>query len=408
MTVNMKPKLPLAEFVPLLAFMISLVAMSIDAVLPALPEVAKDLQFQSDNDRQWIVIALFLGLGFAQLIFGPLSESIGRKYAVYIGCAIFLIGSLLSLFATNFTLMIIGRVLQGIGAAGPRIICVTIVRDQYEGREMARIMSFIMAVFILVPAVAPALGQAVMMFADWRYIFVMFIIMTCIGWIWFALRQPETLPREKRLRFSLRTIWAGAKETCQHPVSFGYSLIAGLVFGTFVAYLSTAQQIFSLLYGITDLFPLYFAILALAIGAASLINGRLVMTLGIRRLSVAALCVMASVSISFWGFAYILAPVPPFWLTMVYLAIVFMAVGFLFGNTNAMAMEPLGHIAGTGSAVVGTIATLLSVALGTAIGQMFDETMLPLAGGFSFLSVIALGVMRITEKRRLKYEGQVP
>ena len=393
-----RPRLSLAEFIPLMALMISLIAMSIDGMLPALPDISKDLRVEAENDQQLVVIALFLGFGVAQMFYGPLSDSIGRKRAIYGGYVIFLIGCVLSIFSSSFEIMLAGRVLQGVGAAAPRIVCIALVRDQYEGREMARIMSFIMGVFIMVPALAPAVGQGIMVLSHWRAIFVLFLLLAIVAWAWFALRQPETLPPEKWVPFSASIIWRGVKETCRNRTAFGYTIVAGLVFSAFVGYLASAQQMFSVLYGITEAFPVYFAVLALSIGLSSFFNGQLVMKLGMRLLTTYALSGLTLLSIGYFIHVSISGGTPPIWGNMAYFMAVFLCIGALFGNLNALAMEPLGHIAGVGAAVVGSISTLISVVLGTVIGQAFDGTVLPLVSGFAALGLLAGGIMYWTER----------
>lgn len=388
------------EFIVLMALMVSLVALSIDAMLPALGEIGTDLGVARDNDTQWVVTALFLGLAVAQLLYGPLSDSIGRKPAIYLGMAVFVVGCLLSIFATNFTVMLAGRVLQGIGAAGPRIVTVALVRDGYEGQAMARIMSFVMAVFILVPALAPILGQGILMVAHWRGIFVCFLALAVFASTWFAIRQPETLAPDKRVGFSFKQTASAIVETGTNRTAFGYMLAAGLIFGAFVGYLNSVQQIFQVQYGLGAAFPFYFAVLALSIGCASFLNARLVMRHGMRVLSRWALQALSILSVVFLVAAVWQAGHPPLWTLMGYCLLSFFCLGILFGNFNALAMEPLGHIAGTGAAVVGSLTTFLSLVFGLMIGQAYDGTVLPLIGGFAVLGVAALLVMAWTERGR--------
>jgi DHA1 family bicyclomycin/chloramphenicol resistance-like MFS transporter len=394
---SINPSLSRGEFIPLVALMVSLIALSIDAMLPALPRIGSDLNVESANDQQLVVSALFLGFGVGQIFFGPLSDSIGRKRAIYLGYVAFVIGCILSIFSTNFEMMLVGRVLQGVGGASPRIVSIALVRDQYEGREMARIMSFIMGVFILVPALAPAVGQGIALLLDWRGIFVVFLLLASVSWIWFALRQPETLPKSRRVGFSIAIVWAGVRETCGNRIALGYTLVTGLIFAAFVAYLSSAQQMFSAIYGVTDLFPLYFSVLALTIGLSTFVNALLVVNWGMRLLSSYALGTLTIVSLAYFLFAAFTGGAPDFWINMAYFAIVFFAIGMLFGNLNALAMEPLGHIAGVGAAVVGSISTLISVALGAIVGLMFDGTVLPLVGGFALYGALAVIIMYWTE-----------
>ncbi len=397
-TVGQEPAL--GEFVVLMALLISLVALSIDAMLPALSEIGGELGVQRSNDSQLVVSGLLLGLAAGQLIYGPLSDSVGRKPAIYGGLVLFVIGCVLSIASWNFSAMLAGRFLQGLGAAGPRIVTIALVRDQYEGRAMARIMSLVMAVFIIVPAIAPALGQGVLLFAHWRMIFVILLLLALVAFIWFGLRQKETLAASLRRPLSLRGIAKGVLETLAERCALGYTLAAGLIFGAFVGYLNSAQQIFQELFALGEQFPLYFGALALAIGGASYLNARLVMRHGMRPLSWRALQVLSGLSLVYFGVAYVAAGQPPLWTLMVWGISAFFCMGILFGNFNAMAMESMGHIAGVAAAVVGSLTTVISLILGTWIGQIYDGTVLPLVGGFTVLGVGALLVMHWTERGR--------
>ena len=385
------------EFVARVALMISLVALSIDAMLPALPAIGADLGVRQANDAQLVISALFLGLAGAQMVYGPLSDSFGRKPVIYAGFAIFILGCLLSILAQGLEVMLLGRFLQGIGAAGPRVVTMALVRDQYAGRAMARVMSLAMAVFILVPILAPAIGQAILLVAHWRAIFAMLLAVALVALAWFALRQPETLPPARRRRFSLRGVAAAVRETCTHRAAFGYTLTAGLIFGCFVGYLISAPQIFLEQYRTGSRFALYFGVLAAFIGAAMLLNARLVMAWGMQLLCRIALAMLCGLSLLFLVWAWMQAGHPPLWALMAYLSAIFFCHGILFGNFNAMALEPLGHIAGVASAVVGSLTTFLSLALGTLIGQAFDGTVLPLVGAFAGLGLAALAMMRWAE-----------
>ena len=386
-----------AEFVPLVALLMSLVALAIDAMLPALPAIGRDLGTARANDAQFVVMSLFLGLGIGQLVFGPLSDRIGRKPAIHAGLVLFVVGCLVSIFAPTFEAMIAGRILQGVGVAGPRIVVVALVRDQYEGRQMARLMSFAMAVFIMVPTVAPALGQGIQALGGWRAIFVMFALIAALALTWFALRQPETLPAGRRRPLSPRAIGCSVGEIVRIRPAIGYTIATGFVFTPFVAYLGAAQQIFQDSYGTGALFPLYFGILALSFGAGSVANGRLVMKYGMRRLSKVAAACIALVSLVGVAGTFAFDGLPPFWLFMAYLLTVFVSVALLFGNLNALAMQPLGHVAGIGAAVVASLATFISVPLGTLVGQSFDGTMYTLVGAFAVSGVATLASMRWAE-----------
>ena len=375
------------EFIPLIALLMSLVALSIDAMLPALPVIGSDLGAAERNDAQLVVTALFLGLGFGQLLYGPLSDCIGRKPAICAGLAMFMAGCVVSIIAPTFETMLAGRVLQGIGVAAPRVVTMALVRDQFEGRRMARIMSFAMAVFIIVPAIAPALGQGILLIADWRAIFVTFFAIAAVSCAWLVIRQPETLPRSRRISFSPRAVGRSALQVLKIRTAMGYTIAAGFSFSPFVAYLSSAQQIFQDAYGVGTLFPLYFGGLALAFGVAALVNGHLVMRYGMRRLSgTAAICIVFISFIS-WAGAFLFDGVLPLWMFVLSLTLIFAAVALLFGNLNSLAMQPLGHIAGVGAALVASLATLVSVPLGGLIAHSFDGTLYALLAAFAVFGV---------------------
>ena len=390
--------LRLGEFVSLMALMTSLVALSIDAMLPALAEIGRDLGTTDPNDPQLVVSMLFLGLALGQFVYGPLSDNIGRKTPIYAGLAIYLAGSVLCVVSESFTAMLAGRFLQGLGVAGPRIVTVALVRDQYEGRAMARIMSLIMAVFIIVPALAPALGQGILAFAHWRAIFGLLLALALIALAWFAVRQPETLPPDRRIPWSARRLATALFEIFRTRMAVGYAAAAGVIFGGFIGYLASAPQIFQQQYGMGALFPLFFGGLSLAIGAASLLNARLVMRFGMHLLSRRAQQTQCAVSVLFAVYAWAAPGGLPLWALLVWGGIAFFCQGLLFGNFNAIAMEPLGHIAGIGAAVVGSLTSFISLALGTAIGQAYDGTVVPLVGGFAVLGLLSLTTIWWTDR----------
>lgn len=399
-----KKALPFAEFVALMALLISLVALSIDAMLPALPDIGRDLLVPDINDTQLIVSMIFLGMAFGQLFYGPLSDSIGRKPAVFLGIGIFILGCLVSIFAPDFRAMLLGRVLQGIGLGAPRIVSIALIRDQYEGHAMARVMSFVMMVFIVVPMIAPALGQGILMVAEWRAIFWVIMGLGLIILCWFMIRQPETLPPGQRVPFSLTQMGRAVREILTNRVALGYTLGAGWISSAFLGYLSTVQQVFQQQYGLGELFPLVFAGLALAVGIASFVNGRLVMRVGMQGMCKRSLQILSLASLVFYVVSYFFSGHPSLWLLVIYLLVTLFCMGILFGNINALAMEPLGHIAGIGAAVVGSLSTLISVPLGIAIARAYDGSILPIVGGFACCGLITLLTMSWTEAGRLDDE----
>lgn len=386
-------KLGFIEQVSLLALMISMVALSIDVMLPALSDISRDLEASDPNKRQYVIAAVFLGLAAGQMFYGPISDSVGRKPAIYFGFGLFLVGCLLSIFAPNFEVMLFGRLLQGLGVAAPRIVSLALIRDQYQGREMARFVSLVMTVFILVPILAPALGQGILFVADWRIIFVVLFALGSATLLWFGIRQEETLEPAKRVRLSFGRIWRAVKEVIQTRAAFGFTLVGGFIFSAFLGYLTVSQQIFQDQYGVGSMFAIYFGVLALAIGTASFVNARLVMRFGMRRLSYIALVVLTVMSSLFLLYTYLENGHPPLWTLVGFLMAAFFCIGILFGNFNAMAMEPLGHIAGVAAAVIGSLTTFISMGLGTLIAQLYDGTVLPLVASFAFLGALSLVAM---------------
>jgi DHA1 family bicyclomycin/chloramphenicol resistance-like MFS transporter len=389
-----------AEFIALIALTFSLIAMSIDSMLPALGNIAADLGARDPNDRQLVLTAFFAGLTLGQFVYGPISDSTGRKPAMYAGIGCFIAGGLICGLTTDFTVMLLGRVLQGFGAAGPRIVAMAMVRDLFAGRAMARIMSFVMAVFILVPILAPSIGQLVLLVAHWRFIFYGLVAVGVIDFVWLATRQSETLLPKDRAPFSLGHVLRSAREAITHRVTLGYTLATGCIFGAFISYLGTSQQIFQEQYGTGRLFAVYFGILAAGIGLASFVNAQLVMRFGMRNLSKWALRAACCLSLTFLLLAWLVDGHPPLWAFVTFMTALFFFNGLLFGNYNALAMEPMGHIAGVAAAVVGSISSLVAVSAGTPIGRLYDGTVIPLVAGFACMALVALTVTEWAERGR--------
>ena len=396
---NQKAKPSYVEFVVLMSMMMSLTALSIDAMLPALPQIGNELNVQNPNSRQLVISIIFLGLALGQLFFGPLSDKTGRKPAIYAGYAVYIAGAFISVFAFSFPILLLGRFLQGVGVSAPRAVTLALIRDRFEGRAMARVMSFIMTTFILVPMIAPSLGQAILLFSGWRAIFGSFILLAIITLVWFALRMPETLPEGNRAPFSMRHIITATREILKTRTALGYTVSAGLVSGAFIGYLNSSQQIFQEQYALGELFPIFFAIVAFSIGVASLINTRLVIRFGMRFLVSWSLLLIFGLSLVAFVIALLSAGQPPLWLFMTYIMMAFFCVGILFGNQNSLAMEPLGHMAGIGAAVVGSLSTLISMPLGTIIGQSYNGTILPLIVGMAVLTGLSIFVVRWAESK---------
>ena len=381
------------EFIALMALLMSLLALSIDAVLPALGEVRQSFQLSDPNQAQWLISSVFLGMALGLMIYGPLSDSFGRKKICYVGVGIFLLGNLISLMAADFNTLLLSRVLQGFGAASCRVLTIAMIRDKYQGRDMARVMSLIMMVFILVPVLAPSVGQLVLLWLPWRAIFVLLFIVAVIALLWLHFRQPETLPCNERHSLVPSSIVAAIAETLSNANSRNYMLASGLVFGSFVGYLSSAQQILQVQYQLGDGFAMVFGALALAIGVSSYANSKLVMRFKLHTLCLFSLATIALLSLLFSCYLLYLASQPSLPVIMLYLALILFNFGILFGNLNALALKPLGHIAGTATSCISSLQTLISIFVGGFIGQCYDGRVQPLIWGFMFSAVLALLIL---------------
>ena len=277
------------QFIVFMAFLMSLVALTIDAMLPALGAMKNSLGVVEDNDIQLVISMIFLGMSFGMMLYGPLSDAWGRKKALYLGISIYILGNIISLLAQDLEIMLLGRFFQGFGAASCRVVSVAMVRDRFSGVEMGKVMSLIMVFFIIVPALAPVLGQLVMYLFNWQAIFWLFILLAISGVFVLRFIQEETHPLHKRIPFTPKVIWNGIRETLLNPISRGYTLALGLIFGSFISYLSLAQQILQVQFNLGDKFSLYFGGLALFIGMSSFINSRFVEKYGMKKLSFIAL-----------------------------------------------------------------------------------------------------------------------
>lgn len=382
-----KPEKTSLAFISLMAVLMSFTAIAIDAMLPALGQIGEDLGVQNPNDVQLIISSLFVGLAIGILFFGPFADSFGRKKAIYLGVSIFLCGCLASIFSTNFEIMLLGRVLQGFGSASCRTASMCMIRDRFEGNAMARVMSFIMIIFILSPALAPSLGQLILLFAHWRVIFIVMFLVGVSAVTWLAIAQEETLKPENRIPFKIKPILHAVYETLSNRISRGYTIASGLIFGAFIGYLNSAQQILQEQYELGETFALVFGFLALALGIASFANTKWVYKYGMAKICQSSILVMVGATTVFLPISLLLSGHPPLILLICYLLVIFFCCGLLFGNFNTMAIHPLGHIAGAASSVIGFIQTLISASLGATIGYLYDGTVNPLIAGFFILSI---------------------
>ncbi len=377
----------------------SIVALAIDTLLPAIPNIGATINSYDAGEHQLFVTMIFLGLGVGQLFFGPLSDQYGRKPMVYAGFVVFGVSSAICLSAPNLEVMVVGRILQGIGLSSHRTIAISIIRDLYKGDYMARVMSFVTAFFILVPVVAPAIGKFILDLFNWQAIFYVHLFLALILWIWFWKRQPETLKPEYKIKFSPKSFVQGSKEMLRFPETVAFTFVSGLVTGAFLVYLSTAQHIFEDQYEMREAFPYLFAALAISIGSSTFTNGTMVLRFGMRNLSLAATiafsCIALVYVLLFWN-----SPNPNVGVLVAFLFFQFFCLGFMWGNFRSIAMEPIGHIAGIGAAINGFVSTLISVPIASWIGAYLDETALPLFIGLSICGFLSVMIILIARRKR--------
>lgn len=359
------------EFVALLAMMLASVAFSIDSMLPALPQIGAELSPDAVEKAPLILTMFLLGMGIGTFFTGPLSDAFGRKRVILISSILFILSAAVAYVSQSFEMVLAARLVQGLGASGPRVVTNAIVRDRFSGRQMAKIMSIIMMIFVLVPAIAPLLGSFIIGWSGWRGIFIAFIAFATMFTIWMMLRLPETLPVESRRPLSLLLMWAASKEVLRHPV-VGLAIVVQMLISAMIFLtLMLVQPIYDVVYGRGDEFPYWFFLVAIIAGSASLLNALLVVRFGMWKLitwAIGAQVILAGTIVAFDlgsganGFYFFL-----FWQTGV-----FFQAGLCIGNLNAIAMEPMGHIAGMAASVISAIATVGAVAISGPIGTRFD------------------------------------
>jgi DHA1 family bicyclomycin/chloramphenicol resistance-like MFS transporter len=397
------PGMGFGQFVALIAAMMATNALAIDSMLPAMPQIGHALGVATDNERQWILTAYLLGFGAAQIVYGPLADRYGRKPVLLVGLSLYVVFAALCAFATSFEMLLLARALCGIGAAATRVLSVSIVRDCYSGRQMARVMSLSFIVFLGVPIIAPSVGQAILLVAPWPWVFGVLAIfgLAVIAWSWIKL--PETLHPEDRVPLAAGPVMAAFGECLTNRVAVGYTLAATLVLGGLFGFLNSAQQVFVDVLGAGKLFTLIFAAIAGGIAVSSLINSHVVERLGMRLVSHVSL-------FGYLVFAIIHALVAvsgheTLWTFSLLQAGMMFCFGMVMSNFGAIAMEPLGHLAGTAASVQGFITTIGGALFGFWIGQLFDGTTVPLTLGFAGFGIAGLVAVLITEKGRLFHAG---
>jgi len=387
------------QFVGFIAGLMATNAIAIDSMLPALPEIGHALHIDTANHTQIVITAYLLGFGGAQIIYGTLADRFGRKPILLVGLAIYTVASVLAFFAPSLEIMIAARALQGIGAAATRILAITIVRDCYSGRQMARVMSLAFIVFLAVPIIAPSIGQLIMLAAPWRAIFLMLCLFGAILFVWTLTRLPETLDPDRRIPISVRGITFAFGLVFRSRVTVGYMCAMTMVMGGLFGFINCAQQVFADAFDAQEFFTLIFAIIAVFMALSSLLNSRVVEKLGMRRVSHAAL--LGYLGVTLIHVAIVLAGVETIWTFSALQAGMMFFFGLMVSNFNAMAMEPVGQVAGAASSALGFFSTVGGALLGFAIGQHFDGTTLPLTIGFATLGVGALVFVLVAEGGRL-------
>ena len=386
-------RLSTGEFVIIIALNFSLIAFSIDALLPALPDIASELVPLSPNKTQFIISSFLLGMGIATLFTGPLSDSFGRKKIIFVGGIIFLFGTVLASTANNLEIVLLGRFIQGLGVAGPRVVTLAIVRDLYAGRRMAQIMSISMIFFTFVPAVAPMIGALLLLNFGWRSIFTGFIVFLIIAVGWLLLRQPETLMIKNRVSFTFTRIYNSFLDCFSNKVFVISTILQTLTFSTLFASISTIQQIFDITYDKALSFPYWFGLIALISGSGSLINSYLVVQMGMRKLI--NLGFMIGIGSSLFLILVNIFYLIPFPLYFVWQLSVFFMIGLIIGNLNAMAMQPMGHIAGLAASIIGSASTIFGVVIAIPIGLSFKNTPDPLIIGILCLSSLSFLILKL-------------
>jgi DHA1 family bicyclomycin/chloramphenicol resistance-like MFS transporter len=385
------------EFTVLIAMLFATVALSIDAMLPALPEIAATMSPGAPNRAQLVVTSFVLGMGIGTLFAGPLSDRFGRRRVLLAGGALYALAALACWAAPSLEMLLIARVVQGIGSAGPRTVTLAIVRDLYSGREMARIVSVAMSIFSLVPAVAPLMGQAVMGFGPWQGVFLAFLAFSALTMGWFTLRLPETLPPERRKPLELAALWSGTREVLSLRVVNLSILVQALVSGMLFGVLSSMQGIFDLRFGRAESFPLWFALIAVVSMWGSIVNAWVVVRLGMRRVLNLTFAAQIALTGGLWllNVAGLMPESLAFPVHILWTICIFAMMGLTLGNLNAMAMEPLGHVAGLAASLISSLGTIGSVVLAVPLGLLFDGTALPLMAGVLVYAILCLGLMRL-------------
>ncbi len=383
----------------LYALLTSLTSLSIDALLPGLRQIGLELGAAPPLSTHHVISLFIFGMAFGELVIGPLSDAFGRKRALLGGICVYLLGTAIGLFAQSLEMVLIGRFLQGVGVSGPKIATRAMIRDQFEGNAMARVMSFMFTLFILIPMLAPALAQGLIAVAGWRSIFAAYLVIAVCLCIWFTGRHPETLPVNRRIPFRPRLLFLNALRILSSPRVTLLIIATGLVFGAQLLYLSTAADLFFEAYGVAETFPHYFAALALAMGLASFINARLVHRLGTVTMARIGFICLTTVSLLMLVATFVEGGALPFVAFLSLLFLAFFAIGILFGNLNAMAMQTLGNVAGFGASLIASGSSLVATAFAVGFGSFYSANTIYLGVGFFAAGLSSLTLAEVAIRR---------
>ncbi|WP_417816936.1 multidrug effflux MFS transporter [Tritonibacter scottomollicae] len=389
-----KSPLSQGEFIAMIAMMFATIAFSIDAMLPALPDIGATLSPDDTNRAQLIVTSFVLGMGCGTFFTGPLSDAFGRKPVIFVGSSLYCLGALAAYFSQSLETILISRVLMGLGAAAPRVVAIAIVRDLYVGRDMARIMSLVMMIFTLVPAFAPLLGTGIIAISDWRGIFAAFAIFSVITVVWMGFRLVEPLKKEDRRPLRLPQMLAALREMVNHPAVRLSILAQTFCMAMLFTIIVMVQPAYDEVFDRAESFPVWFMIVALMAGTASFLNASLVGRVGMRRMVTWALGVqIIGSSAMFVTTQFTIADPMSFYIFVAWQTSVFFMVGLTLGNLNAIAMEPMGHIAGMAASVMGAISTVAAAFIAAPVGLLFDGTIVPMVGGVLTAAILAFVTM---------------
>lgn len=380
----------------------ALTALGIDLMLPAFPEIRADLGMAEGSPQvTGLITAYFMGFAIGQLVYGPVADRFGRRRVLYIGYGLYGAGAVLSAVAPGFALIVATRFLWGLGAAGPRVAAMAMVRDRFDGEQMSRAMSSIMAVFVLVPVVAPLLGAAVVSVASWRWLFAGCAIAAAAVSVW-AIRLPESLSEEHRIdRLRFGPVLKGARLVLGDRQTVTYMLAMTALYGVFLSYLGSSENIIGDTYGRPGAFPFVFGALAGTMGLAMVANGRIVERVGMRRLGHGTLLLYVALAVAYLAVALATGGRPPLWVFLVGTASLLCCHAVLIPNLNAVAMAPMAAVAGTAASVIGAVQIAIGALLGSLLDRAYDGSIRPLAYGFLGYGLVALALILVGERGRL-------